>query len=331
MIKITHILLIYSLFGASCAQKPPIEPILEPDKNAPKPIKPEKASQADPKNYWNSKNNWGAQFSMVDYSSNKTLFDDSRVDNLYKKEMPEFTKEYVLYRVSHGHSCWIYSALILLAYQLIDSGAENFASAINKFEALAKTNSKYEHFNNFTKSGNLAKFIDALKYINSRISFKDALDFMNHAGVEKVLNEGLRAFIAANMRTTGADKDAEKIEQDSLCWGFVPNAGFLAKIANVEFPGLLLQDKQISLEHAQRNEIVEADPEIKELTRRENQGEDLSQEVWDKAIYRAFDNYFKTDPNKPKVLFFRSARAYMDIAVLKSFAEEIRSGHPAKR
>jgi hypothetical protein len=321
VIKTIYILAIYIIFGTSCVQSSQKNKPLEIDKKASKSTKPEEL----PGNFWNNKSNWGAPFNMVDYSSQKTLFDDSRVNDIYKRELPEFTKQYVLFRVSHGHSCWIYSALVLLAYQLIDSGAENFASAIHKFENLANENSKYPHFRDFVNSGKLTKFIDVLKYINAHMSFRDSLDFMNHIGVENTLNEGLRAFIAANMRTTGDAKSAEKIEQDSLCWGYLPEASFLARIAKVEFSGLLIDGNRITFQHPQRNEIVEAHPDVKELVRRDEKGEDISQEEWDKATYRAFDSYFKTNLNKPKVLFFRSNPAYMDVAVHKSVAKKIRS------
>jgi len=73
-----------------------------------------------------------------------------------------------------------------------------------------------------------------------------------------------------------------------------------------------------------RNTIVQNDSEIQKLYIRENGGEHISQGIWDKAINSAIDGYFKNNANEMKVVFFRSAPGYMDVAVFKTLADKIR-------
>ncbi|MCA9508154.1 MAG: hypothetical protein KC505_07030 [Myxococcales bacterium] len=335
MIKIIFSI-IYTLILSSCGlNNNNNHKLINNDQQENKSLKNNKITAINNKNnddnYWSKPDNLGPQENIVTYNSQQNLANDPRVIKGYNDYYPEIMKRYVLFRVEHNGSCWVYSALTNLVVNLIDSGKDNFTKSITTLDNLAKENAeKYEHFEKFYKSDDYKKVIDAFKWISKSMDFKKSLDFINHKEVHNVLNKAMRAFLAANKRKLNKIDQAKELETEATCWGDIGDFSFIFNTLNINLSGIkfiteqeALQDKKVTYNPLNNTYVfINSSKLYKNF---------LNEKLIKTTGYNHKKDNFKEhlnmffakakDTDLPKIIYVRSNIAYMDAAVLSSFAK----------
>lgn len=322
MLKILLLIVVSFLFSCGDKNLASLEPSFEP-------AKPETTLPSGFRNYWSEKETWGKLDIIINSDSQQSLTENSAVHESWKRNFPKMTKTYVLFRVRHNGSCWIHAALAVLISNLIDSGSEKFAKAVETYESLGKENAKIsEAFKKFYESEDFKKFMEAFRWMNNSRSFKTSLNFMNHENVGQALVKGMRAYIASDRRKKGYVAEAEKLESQPSCWGFVGDADFMFDEAGLDLPGFTMSDN--GKEHyfypiGLRNTIVKNAPKIKQMRQEQKNGAiNFPQARWNLAINQALDAFFAAGKNLSKIMYFRSSPGFMDVAARADFAKTLR-------
>jgi len=252
----------------------------------------------DVTNHWALPSSLGAPYSAVDFSGRMTLMADGRVDVVHKSMLPELCNNYVLWRVAHNGSCWVTSAMTQFIFTLIDGGPGEFDRVIKQLKTdVANTGADAQ----------FKEFFDYFALVRQKMDFRDALDLLNHQNVHPVLDRGFRMLLAKDFRARGDFVEAAKIEKPGE-WGYASHFKPLfnrlgLKYAGISTDGEFGESKPTTILHDLEDYFGNM-PRTIDVNRRFGQAEE----------------------NLPKVLFFRSSPGFMDIAVLKTFSDQI-NGH----
>lgn len=280
-------------------------------------------------NYFSEPMNWGIYQQFIDFSGAVTLAEDTRVDEYYKINLPQFSQNYVLWRVTHDGSCWIQAGMVVILNGLLSLEKSQFEEALVKWKNYAANlRAKHVAFKKFSESGELKKFFDLIAALGRTANLKEAMHMLNHTAIKNVFNQSLRHFI---------DPGQEDID---LCeFGDLSRAHVLSGIIGIPLVGFssegelggyapansfmlrIFADKAVSplIDKAYWNQ------EIMRLGRAIG-ADNKIQEKYIKNYHVIVEKMIMLESDKlPKIMYLRSRPLYMDLAVLKTYSDAINS------
>lgn len=257
-------------------------------------------------NKWSSPEALGAPSLIINFSQKDiVLKDDTRVNSVHKQQVPIITEEYVLWRVRHNGSCWLYSGMMQFFYQAIEAGDKKFSEIIKEIK---KIFSEGEDAHLAQNQALADDFLALLELMQEKMDHRHCLELINHEKVVAVLDPGFRRLLSIITRKQGLSTIADEIEEPNS-WGHASHFGYL-------FDELGFKFAEISSD----GDFHKNTPATRSIV---SLGQYITRDGQRSILENNREKYAHIRKDMPVVISFRSSPGYMDVAVLKSFAQQL--------
>lgn len=299
MLYYTIFIVFSALFSLGCGQDKSVDtrkmPIIEPEVQ----LNPPHTKKV---NKWILPESWGEPSLAIDFSGKQLLLEDSRVHEVHKRQFPIIVEEYVLWRVKHLGSCWVYSGMAQFFYQAIEAGPTKFA------ELQAQIGKIFEQGAYLPNNKTIADdFLSILELVGQKMEHRFTLDVINHENVGTALESGFRRLLSIIFRSKGMEKYADEIEKPES-WGSASDFGSLFHEIGIKYAEVSSDGK---FGRAPTRSYFKLGDYLT--------GREAISIVWNGDR----EKFASIRKDMPVVMSFRSKPGYMDVAVLKSFSDRI--------